>query len=175
MLTTERLTLRLPTPEDAEALDAINHANWQRVGFRQRSLDEVRAMIVDTPAFGAPGWQQYVVEPRAGGAIMGRVAINFDGPGERQAEIGYGFLPEFRGSGYAAEAIGRTLTELFDTYRLHRVIAITGIDNEPSRRLLGRLGFRLEAETIESFFHHFEQRFVDETIYAILAREWAAR
>jgi RimJ/RimL family protein N-acetyltransferase len=177
MLTTDRLILRLPTMDDAEVLLAINESNWPVVGNRQRTLDETRAQVADNAGrpFGTPGWHQYVVERRDRAGVIGRIAINFDGPGERQAELGYGFLPAGCGQGMATEAVGRTLSHLFDDHARHRVIAMTGIDNGPPRRLLDRLSFRIEAETVESFFHHAEQRFVDEAVYAILAREWAAR
>ena len=177
MLTTKRLRLRLPGPADATALDELNRVNWQRIGNRLRSLEETQAQIAEAASrpFGTPGWHQFVVERRDSGDVIGRVAINFGGPGEQQAELGYGFLPDSWGHGYAAEAIGQTLSHLFDDHRLHRVVAITADDNHPSRRLLEKLGFRLEGRTIESFLHHAANRFIDEVIYAILAREWAHR
>lgn len=177
MLTTDRLSLRLPSLDDAAALLELNRVNWQRIGNRLRTLEEEQTMLAENAArpFGSPGWHQFVVERREGGGVIGRVAINFGGPGERQAELGYGLHPESWGHGYGAEAVGRALTHLFDEHDVHRVVAITGIDNQPSRRLLEKLGFRLEAHTLESFFHHAEQRFVDEAVYAILAREWPRR
>ncbi|MDO9488779.1 MAG: GNAT family N-acetyltransferase [Sphingomonadaceae bacterium] len=181
MLETARLTLRPPRLDDAETLQEINRLGWKQVGNRLRSIDETRAQIVAElgRADGTPGWYQYVVERRDMAArpprVIGRVAIHLDGPGERQAEIGYGLLPEHFGHGYGSEAVARVLDELFETSKLHRVVAITGLGNAPSRRLLEQLGFRLEGETRESFFHHAEQRFVDEAIYALLAREWAIR
>ena len=181
MLTTARLSLRPPRVDDAETLQEINRLGWAQVGNRLRSLDEMRAQVAAELAreAGAPGWYQYVVERRdaaaTGGRVIGRVAIHLDGPGERQAEIGYGLLPDSWSQGYAAEAVGRVLTELFGPGQRHRVVAITGIGNARSRRLLERLGFRLEGETIESFFHQAEARFVDEAVYALLAREWVTR
>jgi RimJ/RimL family protein N-acetyltransferase len=175
MLTTERLSLRLPIPDDVAVLHELNRVNWQRIGNRLRTPEETQAQLADEVArrpFGSPGWHQFVVERREGGGVIGRVAINFGGPGERQAELGYGFHPDSWGQGYGAEALARTLTHLFVEHGLHRIVAITGIHNQPSRRLLERLGFRLEGETLESFFHEAEQRFVDEAVYAILAREW---
>lgn len=176
MLVTRRLSLRPPRLDDADILTEINRLGWQQVGTRLRSLDEMRALIEADLARedGAPGWYQYVIERRDQPGPIGHVAIHLDGPGARQAEIGYALLPDCVGKGYAAEAVSRVLTELFGPGGRHRVVAITGIGNAPSRRLLERLGFRLEAETIESFFHQAEQRFVDEAIYAMLAREWQA-
>lgn len=179
MLTTARLSLRPPRLDDAGILTEINRLGWQQVGNRRRTVDETRAMIAAELARepATPGWFQYVVERhdemQAGGRVIGHVAIHLDGPGERQAEIGYGLLPDSWGQGFAAEAVERVLAELFGPGGRHRVVAVTGIGNARSRHLLERLGFRLEAETIESYFHQAEQRFVDEAVYALLAREWA--
>jgi len=177
MLTTARLTLRPPCLDDAEALTEVSRLGWPQVGNRLRSLDDTRAMIAAEQAreAGAPGWYQYAVARRDNDRVIGHVAIHLDGPGERQAEIGYALLPDAWGRGYGAEAVARVLTALFGTGGRHRVVAIAAAGNAPSRRLLERLGFRLEGETVESFFHQAEQRFVDEACYALLAREWAAR
>ena len=177
MLTTDRLILRAPKADDTAALHAVNHLNWPRVGNRLRTPDEHRAMIDEQAAKapGTPGWHQFVADRADTGAVIGGVAVNIGGPGERQAEIGYSFHPDSCGHRYGPEAVARVLTHLFDDQQLHRVIAITSVDNRPSRRLLERLGFRLEAETVESFYHHAEGHFVDEVSFAMLARDWAQR
>ncbi|MFC3712601.1 GNAT family N-acetyltransferase [Sphingoaurantiacus capsulatus] len=175
MLTTARLLLRPPTLDDVETLQALNEAHWPLIGNRRRTLEEMRAqteeLMVKTAA--DSGWSELVVEHD--GRVIGRIAINRDGPGERQAELGYGFFADSFGQGLGPEAVGRVLTHLFGDMGLHRVIAITGMENNRSRRLLEKLGFRLEGEMIEAWFHQAEQRFVDEVSYAILAREWRDR
>ncbi len=177
MLLTDRLFLRPPTLGDVAILHALNEAHWPQIGNRRRTLEEMRAqteeVMVKTAAM--PGWSELVVERRDDGRVIGRIAINRDGPGERQAELGYGFFADSFGQGFGPEAVGRVLTHLFGDMGLHRVIAITGVENNRSRRLLEKLGFRKEGEMKEAWFHQAEQRFVDEVAYAILAREWAGR
>lgn len=56
-------------------------------------------------------------------------------------EIGYSILRQFRGRGHATEAVRALLTEAFGQGRLARVHAYWVAGNEPSRRLLERLGF----------------------------------
>ena len=122
-----------------------------------------------------PGWHQYVIERATDRIIVGDIGVNFGGPGERQAEIGYSLHPDFWGQGFASEALASLLTHLFDDHRIHRIVAVTGIDNTRSRALLARLGFRHEGTFVESFCEFGTQRWVDDAGYALLAREWGAR
>ncbi len=69
--------------------------------------------------------------------------INFHGPPNEHGvpEVGYGLLPEFRGKGYAIEAV----RGLFDWARteqgVRRFRASTAPDNGRSQNLLRKLGF----------------------------------
>lgn len=57
------------------------------------------------------------------------------------ADLGFAFLPAWRGGGYAREAAVAVLAEARDVFGLQRVLAIVTPDNRPSIRLLERLGF----------------------------------
>lgn len=57
-------------------------------------------------------------------------------------DIGYAFLPAWRGRGLAAEAGRLVLEHAFGVLRLPRVLAIVTEDNTASRRLLESLGLR---------------------------------
>ena len=58
--------------------------------------------------------------------------------------IGYKFDKDYWNKGYAREAIGCTIDEIFKELRLHRLIANVMETNEPSIKLLENMGFRLE-------------------------------
>lgn len=58
------------------------------------------------------------------------------------ADIGFAFLPEFEGKGYAHEAARAVMRYGWETLGLKRVLAITTLDNESSIRLLRKLGFK---------------------------------
>ena len=60
------------------------------------------------------------------------------------ADIGFAFLPQFAGRGYALEAAVGVMDYGRDVLHLPRVLAITTQDNESSGRLLGKLGFEFE-------------------------------
>jgi len=64
-------------------------------------------------------------------------------------DLGFAFLPEFWGRGYAREAAEATLAYVRDTLQLPGLLAICQQDNAASLALLAHLGFR----QIELFQH----------------------
>ena len=58
--------------------------------------------------------------------------------------LGYKFDEDYWHNGYATEAITAVLNEIFIHLKLHRVMAYVMEGNEPSIKLIERLGFRLE-------------------------------
>ena len=65
------------------------------------------------------------------------------------AEIGYSLIPEARGQGYMYEALGCLLEYAFSVLALSAVNAFTSVHNSASLRLLRRLGFIFQSETME--------------------------
>jgi RimJ/RimL family protein N-acetyltransferase len=65
-------------------------------------------------------------------------------------DLGYAFLPEYSGKGYAKEAAENTLKTVMKTGSLDKVLAVTLPDNFRSNKLLETIGFRFK-ETIELY------------------------
>ena len=65
-------------------------------------------------------------------------------------DLGYAFLAEFCGEGYASEAAKKTLTVTIQTCSLDTVLAVTLQDNARSNQLLEKLGFSFK-ETMELY------------------------
>ena len=59
-------------------------------------------------------------------------------------DIGFAFLPAFRGMGYAFEATSAVITHGREILGLERVAAIVQVDNCRSIRLLEKLGLKFE-------------------------------
>jgi len=59
-------------------------------------------------------------------------------------DIGYAFLPDFWGHGYAYEAAHAVIQYGKVQLKLTRIVAITSIDNDSSAKLLQKIGFRFE-------------------------------
>ena len=91
----------------------------------------------------------------------------------RQCEIGYAFLPESSGHGYATEAAGALLGLCFTELGAHRVAGRLDARNDRSAAVLERLGMRREGHLRENEFVKGE--WTDEVVFAMTEAEWRAR
>ena len=91
-----------------------------------------------------------------------------------QAEIGWVVDPAYAGRGYATEAAAELLRICFEDLGLRRVKALCFADNEPSWRLMERLGMRREEYAVRDSLHR-SGSWLDGMSYALLADEWRAR
>ena len=154
---TERLVLREPEARDRAAvieLLASPEVGTYLGGPRPRAELE-REMP------GAPARHPGLFTVDLDGAMIGQVILRRatgHGPpaAAGQAELGYLFLPEAWGVGYAAEACGAALGWLADELRGEPVVLFTQTANARSMRLAAKLGFteagRFEAWGAEQWF-----------------------
>jgi RimJ/RimL family protein N-acetyltransferase len=151
VLSTERLELRHLTTDDAGfILELTNDPDWLRyIGDRGiRTLDDARRYIETGPMemYARLGFGLWAVEPRGGGAPVGICGL-LRRDWLDDADIGFAFLPAFRGMGYAREAAAATL-DYARTLGLNRVLAIVSPENEASLRLLVKLGMAFERRAL---------------------------
>lgn len=148
--TTPRLVLRELTVEDAAFIaDLLNQPSFLRfIGDRQvRSDDDAAAFIEGRyrQSYRDHGFGLYVVADRATAIPMGICGFvrrdTLPSP-----DIGFAFLPQFEGAGFAREAAQAVLQHGRDVLGLTRVLAIATRDNHRSHRLLTRLGFQRDGE-----------------------------
>jgi RimJ/RimL family protein N-acetyltransferase len=88
-----------------------------------------------------------------------------------QAELGWALSPEVTGHGYATEAVEEVLRICFEDLGLHRVTADCFAGNQPSYRLMERLGMRREQHAVKDALHPSGE-WMDGYGYALLADEW---
>jgi RimJ/RimL family protein N-acetyltransferase len=147
-LTTERLELREFTADDAAfVLRLLNEPSFLRyIGDRGvRTLEDARKYIADGPVAGYARYGHGLmrVVRREDGAEVGMCGVL-----KRDAlpdpDIGFSFLPEYWSQGYALESAHAVMSHARDVLGLERILAITTKDNEPSMRLLGKIGFRFD-------------------------------
>src|SRR4051812_43806 len=81
-------------------------------------------------------------------------------------------FPE-RASGFAREALECVLNYVFDKLIMHRVSAITDVENMVAQHLFQRLVFRREAHLVEHV--QFKGAWGSEYVFAMLRREWQIR
>jgi RimJ/RimL family protein N-acetyltransferase len=89
-----------------------------------------------------------------------------------EADIGWVLAPEHQGQGYGTEAVQALLALCFEQLGLRRVVAGCFTDNEPSWRLMERVGMRREQHSLRDGLHR-TRGWLDGYQYALLAEEWA--
>ena len=88
-----------------------------------------------------------------------------------QAELGWTLHPNEWGQGYAVEAVSALVDTCFTALGVRRVTAACFAGNEPSWRLMERLGMRREAHWVKESLHR-SGAWLDAFHYALLAEEW---
>jgi RimJ/RimL family protein N-acetyltransferase len=147
---TERLVLRESEARDRAAfieLSASPEVGTYIGGPRPR--DELERAVPEVPGR-RPGL--FVVD--LGGAMIGTITLDratgHVGPAAGEAELGYMFLPEAWGCGYAAEACAAALGWFAGALPGEPVVLATQIANVRSMRLAARLGFT-EVQRFEQY------------------------
>jgi len=148
VLETERLILRRATAEDGEFILALlNDPAWIRfIGDKGvRNLDAARDYITKTliGMYERLGFGLYLTARKDDGTPVGVCGL-IKRDSLPDVDIGFAFLPDFRGRGYAYEAAAAVLAYGQSAFGLSRIVAITTPDNDDSARLLERLGFKFE-------------------------------
>lgn len=161
LIRTERLDLRELGLDDADfMLELLNDADFVRnIGDRGvRTLDDARQYIAaaSMPSYRQNGFGFWCVLHRESGRRTGICGL-----ARREeldaVDIGYAFLPAWRGKGLALEASMAVMDEARERFCLRRILAITSMDNPASARLLERIGLsfersiRLEEEELRLF------------------------
>lgn len=145
---TQRLTLRMPTKEDAHFIYELYSGDdfHQFIGDKgistpQAALDYIQNNILHMHASKGVGLL-VVVEHATNKAIGVCGLIKRDSLDAY--DIGYGFLPNEYGKGYAYESSQAIIEQAKHNPDIDHIVAITTSDNIRSINLLERLGFGFE-------------------------------
>ena len=148
VLETERLVLCRLTGDDASfILRLVNEPAFIRfIGDKGvRSLDDARSYLEKGPlaSYEQRGFGVYRVSLREGATPIGICGL-IKRDGLEDVDIGFAYLPEFWGQGYASESAAAVMRHETGKFSLRRVVAITDPDNIASVRVVERLGLRFE-------------------------------
>lgn len=173
--TTARLRLDVLRETDADTLfnyrsdPAVARYQGWCPASREEALDFIRSqqqISLDVP----DSWLQLAIRRSDDGSLIGDLGLHLPQDAEGSYEFGVTIAPAHQGNGYAREAVHALLDFLFRTLGAHRVHASIDPRNVASGALLRSLGMRQEAHFRESFKMRGE--WVDDMIFALLAREW---
>lgn len=146
ILETERLELYTISPADAPFIyRLLNDPDWLRfIGDRNIKNPEDAKRYIEQkmmPSYQAYGFGFYLVklhETDTSIGVCGLVKRAF----MEHVDIGFAFLPEFRGNGYAFEAASAVLDYGKNELEINPIVAITAPENARSIKLLEKLGLK---------------------------------
>jgi ribosomal-protein-alanine N-acetyltransferase len=148
VLETERLILRELVPDDAPfMLELLNDPAYiLNIADRGvRDVEGARRYLEERwrASYAEHGFGLWVVVHRETGASTGLCGlVRRDGLDD--VDIGYAFLPAFRGRGFALESALGVKAHARDVVGLTRLVAIVTPGNTRSIQVLERLGMRFE-------------------------------
>ncbi len=148
---TTRLTLReLQLTDAAFALRLYNEPSFlQHIGDKAvRTIAEAEKNLQQgaIASYAEHGYGMWLVENQQGQAIglCGLIKRNF----LAETDLGYAYLPEYFGQGYAYEAARAVLAYAAEHTALNTVVAIVSPANLASKSLLLKLGFEQHGQVL---------------------------
>ena len=148
ILETERLIISELSIEDAPFFyDLVNDPAWiQFIGNKDVNTISDAENYLSTkiiPSYKKNSFGFYLVSDKKQNLPIGISGL-VDRDGLENVDVGYAFLPNFRGKGYAFEATKAILNFAKNTLHLDPIVAITNLDNAKSCQLLERLGLKFD-------------------------------
>ncbi len=141
---TERLFLRFTTVDDAPFIyKLLNSPKWiQFIGDRNIKTVNDAVNYINTrmiPQLEKLGHSNFTVIRKSDNVKIGSCGL-YDREGIDGLDIGFAFLPEYEGKGYAFEAANFIKILGFKEFNVDQLSAITLEENISSQKLLKKLG-----------------------------------
>jgi ribosomal-protein-alanine N-acetyltransferase len=178
LIRTQNLILRAPLAGDYSAWASLRMESrefltpWEpvwteddltRASFRLRVKRASREIATDE------AYSLFIIDSRSE-ALLGGLTLGLVRRGVAQAcTLGYWMGQRHAGKGHMTEAVRGALDFAFSELALHRVEAACLPHNEPSRRLLERVGFKHEGEA--RGYLRINGVWADHLLYGMLASE----
>ncbi len=146
VLETARVKIRKLTLSDAAFItELLNSPGWlQFIGDKHvKTEEQAKNYLVDGPlkSYAENGYGLYLVEQKAGNRAIGMCGI-IKRVGLNSPDIGFAFLPEYNGYGYASESAGAVMGYAKNELKLVNICAIVVPGNARSIRLLEKIGLK---------------------------------
>ncbi|MPT30214.1 MAG: N-acetyltransferase [Chryseobacterium sp.] len=146
---TERLMLRKLTPDDLDDMflldsnpDVVKYVGIQPLTKKEESLEMIENII---DQYEKNGTARLAVIEKESNRFIGWSGIKLlteEVNGFKNVyELGYRFLPEFWGKGYATESAKASLHIGFDQLNADKIYAYADVENLASNYILTKLGF----------------------------------
>lgn len=108
------------------------------------------AEMAESPLFQPGAWQQLAIADVDSDALLGDMGLHV-APDGSEAELGFTLSKAAQGKGIATSAAEAAINLLFERTAVGKIVGVTDARNEPSIRLLKRIGMR-EVASREAVF-----------------------
>lgn len=170
ILETDRLILRELTNEDAEGIFACFSNEYVTRFYGQETLKSVeeaeKFVDIFSKNYSEKKGIRWGIERKESKGIIGTIGFNAWLPKHKRAEIGYEIHPQQWRKGYTSEAVSEVLSYGFDVMGLTRIGAVVFIENEASKKLLGKVGFQQEG-VLRNYMYQ-DGKAYDTYVYSLL-------
>ncbi|MDS9471560.1 GNAT family N-acetyltransferase [Sporosarcina pasteurii] len=170
ILETERLLLREIKKEDAKGIFACFSHNDVTRFYGQETLENIEQAeeFVDffSKNYREKRGVRWGIERKGTKGIIGTIGFNAWLPKHKRAEIGYEIHPNEWRKGYITEAVLKVISHGFEEMGLTRIGAVVFIENEPSNRLLTKIGFQREGVLKDYMYQNGKAH--DTYVYSLL-------
>jgi ribosomal-protein-alanine N-acetyltransferase len=146
ILESSRLLFREFTTGDADLIYTLNgnpevvkYVHEEPTSTPEIALRSITERIL--PQYDNYGYGRWAVHLKDNSEFIGWCGLKYR-PERRQTDLGYRFIRNFWGRGYATEAASAALEYAFGTLQLPAIEAMAHIDNQASLRVLEKCGMQ---------------------------------
>ena len=148
VLETEDLVLRKPRKKDSSDIfqyasdpEVARYVLWEP----HRSVSETRCFVRELRRRCREGYpSSWVITLRETGRVIGTIGFVWYSTDNRSAELGYSLSRNYWNRGYATQALGAVVREVFRSLPVNRLEAQYDIRNPASGRVMEKCGLRQE-------------------------------
>ena len=173
-LETDRLLLRPYSTADLTRLQryAVRLEFYQYLPIPEQTLDTVAVFLegrLEEQRKGESNRFAFAIELKELKMIVGGVRIEIQDTANQHGDLGFALDSDYQRRGYMSEAVKAVLNMGFDQLKLHRIWGTADVENEPSWRLMERVGMTREGFLREDKL--VRGRWRDSYMYSILASD----
>ena len=171
----EHISLELPLPHHADEVAKVVVANldrlkaWMPWAITEYSVDSARDFI-QRNLKGLADDGEFGLLIRYDSKLAGSIGFHHLDRQNSSAHIGYWIAKDFEGRGIITTCCRLLIDHLFKRMDLNRVQINCNVENERSRAVPERLGFKLEG--VHRQVEYLNGRFGDWAVYGMLREEW---
>jgi [ribosomal protein S5]-alanine N-acetyltransferase len=149
LIDTNRLVIRKITEQDFHFIfRLLNEPSWIKyIGDKGiKTEDDAKNYIKTGPIqmYKDFGFGLFIVTLKENAVPIGLCGL-IKRPSLENIDLGYAFLPEYTGKGYAFEATKAVIQYGKEQLSIDKIVAITTIDNLNSEKVLLKLGFSFDS------------------------------